>query len=217
MEAIGKHDFIPSDPATELAFNQGDKLLILNYLDTNVQWYNAQKDGQFGLVPGNYIIVTPVSWYSGRTSRAHAEQYLQNQAQDGAFLVRLSESSPNDFSLSVKCGNSVQHFRIIKDKDNRYFLWSKTFESLNELVDHYKQETVSRTSQILLREIDENFTVEALYDFTPPENGGEADSELAFNKGAIIMVFDSRDDNWWGGQIDNRSGYFPRSYVRRLK
>lgn len=42
------------------------------------------------------------SWYLGKLSRAKAEDTLKNEKYDGAFLVRDSESSPGDFSLSVK-------------------------------------------------------------------------------------------------------------------
>lgn len=41
------------------------------------------------------------SWYYGRITRADAEKLLSNK-HEGAFVVRVSESSPGDFSLSVK-------------------------------------------------------------------------------------------------------------------
>lgn len=41
------------------------------------------------------------SWYYGRITRADAEKLLSNK-HEGAFLIRISESSPGDFSLSVK-------------------------------------------------------------------------------------------------------------------
>lgn len=218
MEAEAKHDFVPSDPESELAFKKGDNLLILNFGDP-VQWYSAQKDGQIGLVPGNYIEVKKAGWYQGRISRSKAESLVANSPYDGAFLVRLSESSPNDFSLSVKCGNSVQHFRILKSTDHEYFLWTTKFKSLNQLVEYYKQETVSRTQQILLRDMDcddGTFTVEAIYDFEPKDDAEDGETELGFKKGDMIQVFDCRDENWWGGRIGERTGFFPKLYVRRL-
>jgi growth factor receptor-binding protein 2 len=217
MEAEAKHDFVPGDPETELAFKKGEKLLILNYGDP-VQWYNAQKNGQTGLVPGNYIEVRKAGWYLGRIPRLTAENMLINSAQDGAFLVRLSESSPNDFSLSVKCGDVVQHFRILKSKDHKYFLWTVKFDSLNELVENYKLESVSRTQQIFLRDMDcndETFIVEAIYDFEPKDDAEDGETELGFKKGDLIQVFDCRDDNWWGGRIGDRTGFFPKLYVRK--
>ncbi|KAG1669345.1 Protein E(sev)2B [Nymphon striatum] len=40
-------------------------------------------------------------WYYGRITRADAEKLLKKQ-EGGSFLIRVSESSPGDFSLSVK-------------------------------------------------------------------------------------------------------------------
>ena len=37
----------------------------------------------------------------------------------GAFVVRVSESSPGDFSLSVKCGDGVQHFKVLRDAQGK--------------------------------------------------------------------------------------------------
>lgn len=217
MEAEAKHDFVPNDPETELPFKKGDKLLILNYGD-DVQWYNAQRDGQTGLVPGNYIEVKKAVWYLGRISRVTAEQILMANPQEGSFLVRLSESSPNDFSLSVKSSKSVvQHFRILKD-DNKYFLWTDKFTSLNELVEHYRVETVSRNNQLFLRDMvcdDTIFIAKAIYDFEPSNDSEDGETELGFKKGDLIQVFDSRDENWWGGKIGDRTGFFPRLYVQR--
>lgn len=217
MEAKAKHDFEPNDPSTELAFRKDDKLLILNYGDA-VQWYDAELNKQKGLVPGNYISIDKPDWYLGRISRTRAEQLLMGNQVDGAFLVRLSESSPSDFSLSVKCGPSVQHFRILKDNESRYFLWSQTFYSLNELVEYYRKETVSRTSQIFLRDRNshDQFIVEAIYDFTP-QNDPDGDTELGFRIGDLITVFDRSDNNWWGGTLNGNSGFFPRTYVKEYE
>lgn len=97
MEAIARHFFVPADPNSELGFNKDDELLILNYGDP-VEWYEAEKEGERGLekglVPGNYIEFAPCSWYMGRISRSTAEQMLEGNKNEGAFLIRFSESSP---------------------------------------------------------------------------------------------------------------------------
>jgi len=56
----------------------------------------------------------PHNWYYGRITRADAEKLLLNK-HEGAFVVRVSESSPGDFSLSVKCLDGVQHFKVLRD------------------------------------------------------------------------------------------------------
>ena len=45
----------------------------------------------------------------------------------GAFVVRVSESSPGDFSLSVKCGDGVQHFKVLRDAQGNYCYEPKLF------------------------------------------------------------------------------------------
>ena len=51
--------------------------------------------------------------------------------------------------------------------------------------------------------------VQALYDFTPQEHG-----ELAFSRGDVIKVTDKSDVHWWKGEIGNREGLFPATYVQ---
>ena len=55
-------------------------------------------------LPHDYVYLWSVhcSWYYGRITRARAEEILSRQPHDGAFLIRESESTPGDFSLSVK-------------------------------------------------------------------------------------------------------------------
>ena len=71
-----------------------------------------------GLIPSNYIEMRPHNWYYGRITRADAEKLLSNK-HEGAFVVRVSESSPGDFSLSVKCGDGVQHFKVLRDAQGK--------------------------------------------------------------------------------------------------
>ena len=52
-------------------------------------------------------------WYFGKIKRLEAEKkLLLGQNEHGAFLIRDSESRRNDFSLSVRDGDTVKHYRI---------------------------------------------------------------------------------------------------------
>ena len=68
-----------------------------------------------GWVPSNYV--TPVnslekhSWYHGPISR-NAAEYLLSSGINGSFLVRESESSPGQRSISLRYEGRVYHYRI---------------------------------------------------------------------------------------------------------
>ncbi len=51
--------------------------------------------------------------------------------------------------------------------------------------------------------------MEALYDFTPQEDG-----EMALVKGDIITVTEKVDPNWWQGSLNGKKGIFPATYVK---
>ena len=72
---------------------------------------------------------------------------------EGAFLIRVSESSPGDFSLSVKCSDGVQHFKVLRDAQGKFFLWVVKFSSLNELVEYHRTSSVSRSQHVKLRDM----------------------------------------------------------------
>ncbi|OWK14444.1 hypothetical protein Celaphus_00001637 [Cervus elaphus hippelaphus] len=175
-------------------------------------WYKAELNGKDGFIPKNYIEMKPHPWFFGKIPRAKAEEMLSKQRHDGAFLIRESESAPGDFSLSVKFGNDVQHFKVLRDGAGKYFLWVVKFNSLNELVDYHRSTSVSRNQQIFLRDIEQvpqqPTYVQALFDFDPQEDG-----ELGFRRGDFIHVMDNSDPNWWKGACHGQTGMFPRNYV----
>ncbi|XP_037074651.1 growth factor receptor-bound protein 2-like [Pollicipes pollicipes] len=206
MEAIARHDFVAT-AEDELSFRKGHVLKILN-MEDDMNWYRAELESREGLIPSNYIEMKPHDWYYGRITRADAEKMLMNK-HEGAFVVRVSESSPADFSLSVKCGDGVQHFKVLRDATGKFFLWVVKFSSLNELVEYHRSASVSRSQDIKLRDmVSQEYHVQALYDFTPQEQG-----ELEFKRGDIITVTDRSDQHWWCGEIGDRKGLFPNTYV----
>lgn len=73
-------------------------------------------------MPSNYI--TPVnslekhSWYHGPVSR-NAAEYLLSSGINGSFLVRESESSPGQRSISLRYEGRVYHYRINTASDGK--------------------------------------------------------------------------------------------------
>ncbi|XP_056144021.1 GRB2-related adapter protein 2a [Lampris incognitus] len=147
MEAKGLYDFT-STADDELSFLKGDLIKILG---AEEDWYKAELHGHEGYVPKNYIEMQTPRWYRGNASRSAAEDLLMSKSV-GCFLIRGCQSSPGDFSISVKHESDVQHFKVMKDNRGHYFLWSEKFTSLNKLVDFYKMTSISKQRDIYLKD-----------------------------------------------------------------
>lgn len=99
----------------------GEKLRVLGY-NQNGEWSEVRSKNGQGWVPSNYI--TPVnslekhSWYHGPVSRSAAE-YLLSSLINGSFLVRESESSPGQLSISLRYEGRVYHYRINTSTDGK--------------------------------------------------------------------------------------------------
>lgn len=108
-----------------------------------------------------------------------------------------------------RCSDGVQHFKVLRDAQGKFFLWVVKFNSLNELVEYHRTASVSRSQDVKLRDmVPEECLVQALYDFQPQEPG-----ELEFRRGDVITVTDRSDQHWWHGEIGARKGLFPATYV----
>ncbi|XP_067354284.1 GRB2-related adapter protein 2b isoform X2 [Channa argus] len=148
MEATGKFDFKASAD-DELSFRQGESLKVLQ---TTGNWYKAEINGVEGFVPKNFININLPSWYQENAKRSDSEEMLMSQPV-GSFLVRGSKSAAaGNFSLSVRHPTVVQHYKVQRDKTGHYSVWSQKFSSLNQLVDHYKSNSVAKQSQVFLLE-----------------------------------------------------------------
>uniref|UniRef100_A0A1I8Q325 Tyrosine-protein kinase n=1 Tax=Stomoxys calcitrans TaxID=35570 RepID=A0A1I8Q325_STOCA len=127
----------------DLSFAKGEHLEILN--DTQGDWWMARskRTRQEGFIPSNYVAklksIEAEPWYFGKIKRIEAEkQLLLPENEHGAFLIRDSESHPNSYSLSVRDGHTVQHYRIGQLEDGHFYIdTDTTFITIQELVAHY--------------------------------------------------------------------------------
>ena len=77
-------------------------------------------------------------WYHGVMSRQQCDSLLNAYAEDGDFLIRNSETSAGDFSVSLKAPVRNKHFRVHYVNDG-FCIGQRKFDSLDELVEHYKR------------------------------------------------------------------------------
>ncbi|XP_053676762.1 uncharacterized protein LOC128726939 [Anopheles nili] len=82
-------------------------------------------------------------WYFRKIKRIEAEKkLLLPENEHGAFLIRDSESRHNDYSLSVRDGDTVKHYRIRQLDEGGFFIARRTtFRTLQELVEHYSKDS----------------------------------------------------------------------------
>ncbi|XP_059391565.1 cytoplasmic protein NCK1-like isoform X2 [Carassius carassius] len=160
----------------ELNFEKGEVMDVVEKPENDPEWWKCRKaDGQMGLVPKNYVTVLEEShnsasmagpptpdcdyiepsssgrfagklWYYGKVTRHQAEVALNQRGTEGDFLIRDSESSPNDFSISLKAQSKNKHFKV-QMKDNLYCIGQRKFNSMEELVEHYKKAPIFTSDQ----------------------------------------------------------------------
>eukprot|EP01147_Barroeca_monosierra_P008492 gene8492-962_t len=127
----------------DLTFKKGDEMQIINNKDGD--WWKAKlmSTGKIGFIPSNYVAekqsIQAEEWFHGTIKRAEAEKILLSNGRHGDFLIRESESKPGDYSLSIREGDGVKHYRIRKLDDGGFYITRRaTFRNLHELVDHYR-------------------------------------------------------------------------------
>ncbi|KAM9347266.1 cytoplasmic protein NCK2a [Symphorus nematophorus] len=149
----------------ELNFEKGEVMEVVEKPENDPEWWRCKNSrGMVGLVPKNYVMVLderpdlPASsspqnrfvaparsgkfagrdWYYGNITRNQAECILNERGEEGDFLVRDSESSPSDFSVSLKAAGKNKHFKV-QQSDGVYCIGQRRFNSMDELVEHYKK------------------------------------------------------------------------------
>uniref|UniRef100_A0A915KC36 non-specific protein-tyrosine kinase n=1 Tax=Romanomermis culicivorax TaxID=13658 RepID=A0A915KC36_ROMCU len=131
----------------DLSFKKGDLLDIIN--DSQGEWWYAQSrsTSKCGYIPSNYVArlksIEAEPWYFGKVRRSEAEKLLLLALNcHGSFMIRDSESRQKDYSLSVRDGDTVKHYRIRQlDQGGFYIARRITFRSLQDIVAHYSQDS----------------------------------------------------------------------------
>uniref|UniRef100_A0A3P9JQ13 Src homology 2 domain containing F n=1 Tax=Oryzias latipes TaxID=8090 RepID=A0A3P9JQ13_ORYLA len=77
-------------------------------------------------------------WYHGAISRTDAESLLR-LCKEASYLVRNSETSKNDYSLSLKSSQGFMHMKLSRTKENKYILGQNScpFNSVPDIIHFY--------------------------------------------------------------------------------
>ncbi|XP_042695439.1 SH2 domain-containing adapter protein D-like, partial [Centrocercus urophasianus] len=91
--------------------------------------------------PGHVDTSLPLEkqvWYHGPIGRAGAETLLA-LCREGSFLVRDCETSPEDYSLSLRSSHGFVHVKLTRTREQHFVLGraGAAFPSVPEAVRHY--------------------------------------------------------------------------------
>ncbi|CAL8078184.1 unnamed protein product [Calicophoron daubneyi] len=81
-------------------------------------------------------------WYHPSLTRSEAEELLRNEPE-GSFLVRDSETCPNDYSLTIK-HKTYLHMKISRNNNGLFILgeYSQPYTSVPHMIYHYARTLV---------------------------------------------------------------------------
>lgn len=144
-EIICLFDYEPRT-SEDLGFQKGEHLVTLKECVQDEWWYAMSKSTKkVGWVPSNYVsplkTIGAEPWYFGKIGRLDAERRLRiPDNADGAFIIRDSDSGANLFSLSLKRGNEIKHYRIRQFEAGGFYIDKRQiFSTIHGLVEHYSQ------------------------------------------------------------------------------
>jgi hypothetical protein len=77
-----------------------------------------------------------------------AAPHHRSEACKGLYSLQFIE-----FFFFLRCSDGVQHFKVLRDAQGKFFLWVVKFNSLNELVEYHRTASVSRSQDVKLRDM----------------------------------------------------------------
>lgn len=89
-------------------------------------------------------------WYYGKVARSQCDQMLEKYGSEGEFIVRESENHPGEYTLTLRAPVKTKHFLIKKFDNNCVKIGEMTYESMDELVSHYKRHPIFRSESLTL-------------------------------------------------------------------
>ncbi|XGW34550.1 hypothetical protein V3C99_018463 [Haemonchus contortus] len=152
-------------------------------------------------------------WYMGNLERSESEAKLRG-TPNGTFLVRYSRNR-RSYVISISYEGEVKH-TVVEKRDNSIYYLDEgyVFHSIVELVNYYKENNLCESFNSLNTTLKSAYRTcklfRVLHDFDATEP-----KFLTLRKGDRLTLIDviGEDRGWWKGQIADRIGFFPLSYV----
>ncbi|XP_044075983.1 src-like-adapter 2 [Siniperca chuatsi] len=136
----------PAFGRAELTMCIGERLTVISD-DGDFMMVRSTTTGRESYIPTNYTAKVTHRWlFTGISRYKTVELLMQPNNQNGAFLIRESETNRDCYSLSVlrrthsSYLDCVKHYRISRLQNGWVFISpGLTFPSLHHLVEHYSE------------------------------------------------------------------------------
>lgn len=214
----------------DLAFKKGDLIVGINAVDAN--WWNGECNGQVGIFPVTHVwrmdqnsMIKPVI-PKKLNLRARVKLNMKAQLRAEMDLVKdeivlITEEVDQGWYRGECNGRSgifpASFVMILSDQNETDAGGGSTPSSsipsieINESTSGFPcTDVMNSSSQYGYDCVNSGITPygRAVYAFK-----AEFKNELTFNKGEIIALHHHVDDKWMEGEIDGRTGLFPRDFI----
>ncbi|NXE12738.1 SH319 protein, partial [Lophotis ruficrista] len=215
---VARFEYI-GDQKDELSFSEGEIVILKEYV--NEEWAKGELRGTSGIFPLNFVEViedlprtgmnmfaklsfTYVGTEAALKSKVEIPSSLpQNNRRSAEWCEALHDfTAETKDDLSFKKGDYIQ---ILEQVDSEWYRGR-----LNEKEGIFPAVFVQTCSGTSVG--GKKGKAKALYDFH-----GENEDELSFKAGDTITELESVDEDWMSGEIQGKSGIFPKNFVQILK
>ncbi|NWX19866.1 SH319 protein, partial [Aegotheles bennettii] len=222
---VARFEYI-GDQQDELSFSEGEIIILKEYV--NEEWAKGELRGMSGIFPLNFVEV--IEDLAG-TGMDMFTKIFQNMLSftyvgTGAALknrVEVSSSLPQNNRRSVEWCEALHDFTA-ETKDDLSFKKGDYIQILEQVDSEWYRGRLNEKEGIFPAVFVQTCSgtvapprwqkgkAKALYDFH-----GENEDELSFKAGDTITELESVDEDWMSGEIQGKSGIFPKNFVQILK
>uniref|UniRef100_A0AAR2KVP9 Vav 3 guanine nucleotide exchange factor b n=1 Tax=Pygocentrus nattereri TaxID=42514 RepID=A0AAR2KVP9_PYGNA len=168
--------------------------------------------------------------FAGLMERHHAEAALMER-ENSTYLIRHRSRECSEYAISIKYNNEVKHIKILTRDGCFYIAESRTFKTVQGLVEYYKHHSLREGFRSLDTTLKVPYRIRvpvntaihsnshlfcprvvgialARYDFSSRDT-----RELSLHVGDLVKIYTKCANGWWRGEVNSRVGWFPSTYV----
>uniref|UniRef100_A0A8C4WIV7 SH3 domain containing 19 n=1 Tax=Gopherus evgoodei TaxID=1825980 RepID=A0A8C4WIV7_9SAUR len=196
---VARFEYI-GDQKDELSFSEGEIILLKEYV--NEEWASGELKGTSGIFPLNFVeIIEDLPGLAPLKNKTESSACLSQVEWCEALHDFTAETNED---LSFKKGDYIQ---ILEHVDSEWCR-GRLDDSEGIFPAVFVQTCSSTTAQ---SPGCRKGKAKALYDFQ-----GENEDELSFKAGDMITELEPVDEDWMSGEVQGKSGIFPKNFVQVL-